>query len=503
MKTPPAAAVLLPALSIAHRRIPSSTSTSTFVAHRVRSFVDRRHPSSFHRRFRRRSWSSDVVVDVDVVVRPVASSRDDDDVGRDAGDRGEEDAPRRGGGDDPFPPPSSSSSRSWANRALLFSSFDDGISSNDDARAFLRHSLISAMLRERVGCIETEIRNSASFSPCNGPNAYVIDEMERVDELIERGRSLLVEGMLSSMSPSSFTLSSSRVDDGMGIDSWSNEALRFLLRAASTATGASRFPHPPPPRARVLYVPTAMYALDPNSGSTPGKQRQRARADGKKRMGKLANLLGDLLALGKERDDGIDGDVLRRISVLTSTLDLHDGSLRHHIGSNDITLFPKSDVEALGSWRPHLVYVEGGNTFWLRHCMYGGGYARALEDACCAAPADADGFGYAVYCGKSAGAILAGRNVDTATWKGWDDPTVVPDMGEYDDWRDVRGLDLVGGRSFFPHMSDDWSDVVNERSRKDDGSVCDDLVCLREHDALCVMGDEKLLLMTSGNGASN
>ena len=31
------------------------------------------------------------------------------------------------------------------------------------------------------------------------------------------------------------------------------------------------------------------------------------------------------------------------------------------------------------------------------------------------------------YAGVSAGAILAGRTCDTAYWKGWDDPTVVPE----------------------------------------------------------------------------
>jgi hypothetical protein len=472
-----AAVVLLPlpALSIVHRIRPT---TSTFVAPIARRSVDR-PSSSFRRCFRRRTPSvvvapgdSDPDPDVDV---PVAS-RDDD---RDVDDQ-----------DDARDP------SSWANRAILFSSFDDGISNNDDARSFLRHSLIHAMLRERIDVIENQIRNTAMFSPCNGPRTDVIDELECVDGLIERGRSILVDGM-SSSSPSSSLSSSSLRDDG-DIDSWSNEVLRILLLT---------MPHPP--RARVLYVPTAMYALDPRSTSTPGKQRQRARADGRKRRDKLVDLVGDLLTLDDDDDDdiGIDGD-LRRMPVLSSTLDLCDGSLKHHIGSNDASLFPTTDVEALTSWRPHLVYVEGGNTFWLRHCM-DEGYASALRDACC------DG-GYAVYCGKSAGAIVAGMRVDTATWKGWDDPSVVPDMGGYDDWSDVRGLDLVGGRSLFPHMSDDWSDTVNERRaamatstsaprrrRMDDGPGYNDLVCLREHDALCVVGDERLLLVTSGTGSLN
>ena len=36
------------------------------------------------------------------------------------------------------------------------------------------------------------------------------------------------------------------------------------------------------------------------------------------------------------------------------------------------------------------------------------------------------------YVGVSAGAILAGRTCDTAYWKGWDDPTVVPEEERQD-----------------------------------------------------------------------
>jgi hypothetical protein len=46
-------------------------------------------------------------------------------------------------------------------------------------------------------------------------------------------------------------------------------------------------------------------------------------------------------------------------------------------------------------------------------------------------------------------------------------------------------------------MSDDWADTVRER-RRDDDADDDGLVCLGERDALCVMGDERLLIMTSG-----
>jgi hypothetical protein len=258
-----------------------------------------------------------------------------------------------------------------------------------------------------------------------------------------------------------------------------------------------------------------MYAPDPRSSSTPGRQRQRARADGKKRRDKLLRLVEDLLTIDDDEDDDDDhrddDRRRRRIGVLSTTLDLDDGSLKHNFGSDDASLFPRDGSAALATWRPHLVYVEGGNTFWLRHCMGkgpgpgpGGGYVGLVRDAC-AGPR-----GFAVYLGKSAGAIVAGRDVSTATWKGWDDPSVVPGrrMGgaSNDDWSDLPGLDLAGGRSFFPHMSDEWADTVRERTREmttDDDAEDEGLVCLGERDALCVMGDERLLIMTSGTEPVN
>jgi hypothetical protein len=44
-------------------------------------------------------------------------------------------------------------------------------------------------------------------------------------------------------------------------------------------------------------------------------------------------------------------------------------------------------------------------------------------------------------------------------------------------------------------MSEEWVETVQRR--RDDLSM-KGLVCLTEQDALCVMGDERLLLMTSG-----
>ena len=64
----------------------------------------------------------------------------------------------------------------------------------------------------------------------------------------------------------------------------------------------------------------------------------------------------------------------------------------------------------------------------------------------------------ALYVGSSAGAIVGGRTVQMAFWKDWDDRTA---GGTLDvDWADAElgaGLDLCGGRSFFPHANGQYA----------------------------------------------
>lgn len=333
-------------------------------------------------------------------------------------------------------------------------------------------------------------------------------------------------------------------DDGRGrgsVDSWADDALRNLLLLSDDTTATEKATRTRGNiedkddddamlNVRILYIPTASYALNPQSSNTPGKQRQRARADGKKRRTQLLKLLEDLLSSnhdnnennsGSDGGDGGGGESpdengsdprlrRRRINLLSTTLDLDDGSLKQPVGSTNAALFPTTDSEALTTWRPHLVYVEGGNTFWLQHCIDKGGYSSLIKNAVCGATEDG-GVG-AVYVGKSAGAIVAGRWMATATWKGWDDPSVVPGKEVYEDWMECEGFGFVrsgdddkganeeegdGGVSFFPHMSDDWNDIVKEK--RDGGSgVRGDVVCLREDDACCVIGERKLSFVASG-----
>jgi len=376
------------------------------------------------------------------------------------------------------------------------------------------------------------VRSSVEFSPCNGPNIESLGGLEDVDRLRERGRRFVAEDFVGVDAD----------DDGRGrgaVDSWADDALRHLLLLLSddattteTATPTTRGKTEDDDdddavlNVRILYIPTASYALNPQSSNTPGKQRQRARADGKKRRTQLLNLLEDLLSSKDDENennsgtDGLSPDEngsdprrrRRRINLLSTTLDLDDGSLKQPVGSANAALFPTTDSEALTTWRPHLVYVEGGNTFWLQHCIEKGGYTSLIKDAVCDTTEGGVG---AVYVGKSAGAIVAGRWMATATWKGWDDPSVVPGREVYEDWMECEGFGFVrsgddhdddddaseeeedGGVSFFPHMSDDWNDMVKEK-REGGSGIRGDVVCLREEDACCVIGERELSFVASG-----
>jgi len=346
----------------------------------------------------------------------------------------------------------------WAIQALLFSSLSDGVIPNTAARSFLRHSLVNALLREQVNQNENGLKSSAEFSPCNGPNVDVLENLETVDQIVLRGQQF----------------SSDDFDTSEKVDSWAAEALQYLSSDTNDELNL-----------RVLYIPTASYALNPQSSNTPGKQRQRARADGKKRRTQLLNLLGELLS--SDYTDGSNDGL--QFKLLSTTLDLDDGSLKQPVGSDDTSLFPANDKAALSTWSPHLIYLEGGNTFWLQHCIDKGGYSTLIKDAC-------TGPSGAVYCGKSAGAIVAGRNVATATWKGWDDPSVVEGKESYDDWLDCRGFEFVGNQSFFPHMSDDWKDMVADKL--DEQNLGKNVDCLREEDVCCVMGDKTMSFVATG-----
>ncbi|OEU07847.1 hypothetical protein FRACYDRAFT_174392 [Fragilariopsis cylindrus CCMP1102] len=255
------------------------------------------------------------------------------------------------------------------------------------------NALVETLIKEEQQNTQLALEKSNIFSPCNGPDPTILDQLENIDLSWRKKLELLCQ------------IKTSKLID-----------------------------------LRILYVPTAMYALRSDSTSTLGKQRGRNRADGKKRRTDMILKQPELVTVGdtSNSDDGGGGGVL--------TTD------------NGVDDFPKSGKEAIREWNPHLIYVQGGNTFWLHHCMEKGNWSQDLIDACCCSTND-------VYCGVSAGAILTGQSMQTACWKEWDDPSVVPGRETYEDWTYIKGLDAAGGDSFFPHMEDQWQDMVQRQTK--------------------------------------
>jgi len=357
--------------------------------------------------------------------------------------------------------PSSSSSCSWIREGLLLSSFTDGLSpANSAARACLQRGLVRVLLQEQQRNAETRLESSAVTSPCCGPNTDALEHLEAVDRALER---LLPD------SPSAD-----------GSDSNPLEILRDVTNSEFGNSIKDQQQQHQQLELRMVYIPTAMYALRPESKNTPGKQRQRARADGKKRRSEIVKLLQEELP---------------GIPIRAVTLDLDDGSVKQPESTtthnNSVSpsaaaaaAFPATGEQALGDWAPHLVYVQGGNTFWLYHCLVKGNwrdrFVRLLER------------GDTFYCGASAGAIVVGASMQTACWKGWDDPRVVPGMETYDDWQTVAGLRMCGSSAFFPHyIESEWSEVVRANGAKLKDETRVETWCLRDDQVCLVDGSAK------------
>ena len=198
-----------------------------------------------------------------------------------------------------------STTRGLATNALLFSSWTDGVAANKDAATFLKYSILRKMLNDKSNAHESEVKSSVEFSPCNGPDINALNNLEMADELITEGNNLL-DG-------------DGTIWDEDAFNTWSGEVLSYLLPQSHDVL-----------ELKFLYIPTAMYALNPQSSNTPGKQRQRARADGKKRRNQVAQFLENLFNANSHV-----------INVCCITLDLDDGSLKQPVGFINEDSIPK------------------------------------------------------------------------------------------------------------------------------------------------------------------
>ena len=114
----------------------------------------------------------------------------------------------------------------------------------------------------------------------------------------------------------------------------------------------------------------------------------------------------------------------------------------------------------------HCVWVTGGNTFFLWEHMRASGLDEMIRRKLASG---------ALYVGCSAGAIVAGRSVSPAFWKGWDDPAAAAET-DWDDPASLLGLGLVPRRSFFPHYDPSWAPLVEAKR----GGLDHDVVCLED-----------------------
>ena len=352
---------------------------------------------------------------------------------------------------------SSSSSSYYLDKGLLLSSFNDGLKSNPYAIDWLMNALVETLIKEEQQNTQLALEKSNIFSPCNGPDPTILDQLENIDRIV------VGQGMIHD--DDNDNNNDINNDDGEDDDNNSNsnnniswrKKLELLCQIKTSKLIDLR----------ILYVPTAMYALRSDSTSTLGKQRGRNRADGKKRRTDMIRLLADQLDNidnksnngNNDDDDDDDGNEENErkglqqhqvYNIRTITLDFDDGSVKQPelvtVGDtsnsddggggvsttdNGVDDFPKSGKEAIREWNPHLIYVQGGNTFWLHHCMEKGNWSQDLIDACCCSTNDGNNTTNndvnssppststfpAVYCGVSAGAILTGQSMQTACWK--------------------------------------------------------------------------------------
>jgi hypothetical protein len=175
----------------------------------------------------------------------------------------------------------------WLDKGLLLSSYTDGLKSNRDAQDWLCEALVERLWYDVQRHAEEALQKSTTFSPCNGPDPVKWQQLDDIDQQV------------LDLYPNTKYIEKTKTS------SWKRSLEQLLIQQHSKVVERLEV--------RLLYIPTASYALRNDSINTPGKQRQRARADGKKRR-------NELVAMLQQNFDGV------AISVVT--LDLDDGSVK-------------------------------------------------------------------------------------------------------------------------------------------------------------------------------
>lgn len=134
-----------------------------------------------------------------------------------------------------------------------------------------------------------------------------------------------------------------------------------------------------------------------------------------------------------------------------------------------------------------VIWADLGNTYALMHHLRESGGDEHIRQAMDAG---------AIYIGVSAGSICAGRTVQTAFWKNWDDRTAGGTISvDWDDSDLAQGLDLCSGRSIFPHADGQYADIDwQEEQAEQYGHTDHEVVKIPNGCAYVVDGDQCYML---------
>jgi len=242
---------------------------------------------------------------------------------------------------------------------------------------------------------------------------------------------------------------------------------------------------------KLVYIPTTaqLKLTDIMSSSYNATQREednkRNHAEVRKRLSvvktKLKSIMGNETIVDSVMLDISTGQIIDKSTSSSSS---------SHIFNDDPYCLPENGREALDSWGPHIIYIEGGSTMWLYQCLHNGleEWAKLIRNACFRDKA--------VFLGQSAGAICACKLVETMFWnKPFDDGKQMY-FSSYvgwvskKDWSDKRGLGLFGNISIFPHMEDELENRIASEIQglEDDDVDGNEVVCLTDQEILCVDG---------------
>jgi len=135
------------------------------------------------------------------------------------------------------------------------------------------------------------------------------------------------------------------------------------------------------------------------------------------------------------------------------------------------------------------IYVDCGNTFYLRHYMRTSGFDELVP------PLLREGV---VYVGASSGSIVMGQSVSTALWKGWDDP------GYGQEWdlskTSYDGLGVIpGGKSVFAHYNAYEHDSLIQQRRGGLG----DILAIGEDNAYVLSGSRGEFIINANGEVSS